>query len=220
MPSLLTSSLLQVQLKVGCWSGSVSPFRPPKYGSLLRTQNNRNAGRFCMFLNKKPMFKDGVLSFNGTEALKGIPDNVVMTPSPWSDSSAFLGVGVASEDSSSRRVFKIGVIKETRLLCLFRFKIWWSIPRVGTSASDVPVETQMLLLEVEATPPEPEPTSYIVFLPILDGETRSSLQGNSADELHVCIETGDTALLASDSLKTVFVNCGSNPFDLMKDSMK
>ncbi|KAL3519245.1 hypothetical protein ACH5RR_017394 [Cinchona calisaya] len=180
---------------------------------LLRTRySSRNDQRFCMFLKTKPVVKDGVLSFNGTDALKGIPDNVVLTP--CSDSSAFLGA--TSQDTSSRLVFKLGLIQETRLLCLFRFKIWWSIPRFGNSASDVPVETQMLLLE--ATPQHPE--AYILFLPILDGHTRSSLQGNSADELQVCVETGDPALLASGSLKAVFVNYGSNPFDLMKESMK
>lgn len=80
--------------------------------------------------------------------------------------------------------------RDARLLCLFRFKIWWSIPRVGNSASDIPAETQMLLLEANRVPTSDGNTHYILFLPILDGETRCSLQGNSADELQVCVETG------------------------------
>lgn len=31
---------------------------------------------------------------------------------------------------------------------------------------------------------------------------------------------GDPAVVASESLKAVFVNYGNNPFDLMKESMK
>lgn len=79
------------------------------------------------------------------------------------------------------------------MLSLFRFKIWWMIPRVGSSAKDIPVETQMLLLEAREEPNSEKPdgsTAYVLFLPILDGEFRSSLQGNLANELEVCVETG------------------------------
>lgn len=62
------------------------------------------------------------------------------------------------------------------------------IPRAGNSGSDIPAETQMLLLEAKE---ETTSTgSYFVFLPVLDGEFRSSLQGNSANELEFCVESG------------------------------
>lgn len=172
-----------------------------------------------MFLNQKPIIKDGVLSVNGRDALTGVPDNIVVTP--WTDSSAF--VGATSTHSTSRHVFKLGVIKDARLLCLFRFRIFWMIPRVGNSGSDIPAETQMLLLEARKEPTSKgstESISYIVFLPVLDGEFRSSLQGNSANELEFCVESGDPAVVASESLNAVFVNYGDNPFDLMTESMK
>lgn len=85
--------------------------------------------------------------------------------------------------------------RETRLLSLFRFKIWWMIPRVGSSAKDIPVETQMLLLEEPYSEEADENTAYVLFLPILDGEFRSSLQGNLANELEVCVESGMYCLL-------------------------
>lgn len=87
-----------------------------------------------------------------------------------------------------------------RLLSLFRFKIWWMIPRVGSSGKDIPAETQMLLLEAREEPNFAEPdgnTAYVLFLPILDGEFRSSLQGNLANELEVCVETGMGSLVCS-----------------------
>lgn len=62
---------------------------------------------------------------------------------------------------------------------------------MGKSASDIPVETQMLLLE-STSQDEGEKPNYIVFLPVLDGDLRSSLQGNSSNELEVCVETGNT----------------------------
>ncbi|KAK2984260.1 hypothetical protein RJ640_010219 [Escallonia rubra] len=177
-------------------------------------QLSHKTWRHSMFVNAKPVVKDRVLSFNGKGALTGIPDNVVVTP--WSNSSIFLGA--TSLGSDSRHVFKLGHIKDARLLSLFRFKVWWMIPRVGNSASDIPIETQMLL--VEAREEHDESTSYIVFLPVLDGVFRSSLQGNLANELQVCVESGDPDVVATESLKAVFVNYGDHPFDLMKESMK
>lgn len=70
------------------------------------------------------------------------------------------------------------------------------IPRVGTAGSDVPFETQMLLLEARQAvdggvhEAAADPAFYILFLPVLDGDYRSSLQGNSSDELEFCIESG------------------------------
>ena len=56
--------------------------------------------------------------------------------------------------------------------------------------SDVPVETQMLLLEAREDSDSDEDARYVVFLPVLDGEFRSSLQGNEANELEFCVESG------------------------------
>ncbi|KAK4386774.1 putative galactinol--sucrose galactosyltransferase 2 [Sesamum angolense] len=209
------TSVRALQLKLN----NLSPFVPVNGkifpNGLVRTGCRRHS----MFLKAVPVVQNGVLSFNGTEALVGVPDNVVITPG--SDSSAFLGA--ISTQSSSRHVFKLGVIEDARLLSLFRFKIWWMIPRVGNSGRDIPVETQMLLLEAREEPTSEEPNQdakYVLFLPILDGEFRSSLQGNSADELEVCVETGDSTIIASASPKAVFVNFGDNPFELIKESMK
>lgn len=73
---------------------------------------------------------------------------------------------------------------------------------MGNSGSDVPVETQMLLLEAKAESFANKETRevsndtpfYILFLPVLDGEFRSSLQGNSANELEFCMESGNLTI--------------------------
>ncbi|GLT46719.1 hypothetical protein SLA2020_204580 [Shorea laevis] len=195
-----------------------SPFTLPRqrHNFLSHTSLTPNKRwRYRMFVNARPILKDGNLCVNGKEAITGVPDNVVVTP--LTDSSAF--VGATSSQTSSRHVFKLGVIQDVRLLCLFRFKLWWMIPRMGSSGSDIPVETQMLLLEAsEGT--STDSASYVIFLPVLDGEFRSSLQGSPSDELQICIESGDPDIVTSQSLKAVFVNYGNHPFDLMKESMK
>ncbi|XP_050107504.1 probable galactinol--sucrose galactosyltransferase 2 isoform X3 [Malus sylvestris] len=184
-------------------------------GSVRPNSSTSGSSNTASPWSTKPVFEDGILSVDGNDVLTHVPDNVVVTP--LTDSSAF--VGATSQTASSRHVFKLGLVRDVRLLSLFRFKLWWMIPRVGNTGSDIPVETQMLLLQAksaeEATPP-----NYILFLPVLDGEFRSSLQGNSSNELEFCVESGDPAIVTSQSPKAVFVNCGNHPFDLMKESMK
>ncbi|PIA51544.1 hypothetical protein AQUCO_01100416v1, partial [Aquilegia coerulea] len=113
---------------------------------------------------------------------------------------------------------------EYRFLCLFRFNIWWMIPRFGKSASDIRMETQMLLLEAREDHHDEsidsEKTFYILMLPLLDGEFRASLQGSSTNELQFCVESGDPNVQTSKALEAVFVKSGDSPFELLKESIK
>lgn len=74
------------------------------------TLQSRKAWRHSVvsvLLDTKPVIKNGVLSYNGNNALFGIPDNVVVTP--WSNSSFFLGATFTK--STCRHVFKLGLIE-------------------------------------------------------------------------------------------------------------
>lgn len=74
------------------------------------------------------------------------------------------------------------------------------IPRVGKSGSEVPMETQMLMLEareesaleweISSEPNSIGNTFYILLLPVLDGLFRASLEGTSENELRLCVESG------------------------------
>ncbi|XP_034673802.1 probable galactinol--sucrose galactosyltransferase 2 isoform X4 [Vitis riparia] len=103
------------------------------------------------------------------------------------------------------------------------------IPRVGKSASEIPMETQMLLLEVReesalddenSSDMTSESTFYVLFLPVLDGPFRTSLQGTSENVLQFCVESGDPSVQASQVLEAVLINSGDNPFELLKNSIK
>lgn len=81
-------------------------------------------------------------------------------------------------------------------MCTFRFKIWWMTQRMGSNGRDIPVETQFLLVEGRersdfADGGSQESVVYTVFLPILEGAFRAVLQGNSNDELEICLESGN-----------------------------
>ncbi|CAL9179453.1 unnamed protein product, partial [Musa hybrid cultivar] len=99
----------------------------------------------------------------------------------------------------SRHVFAIGVLEQETWPCLFRFKIWWMIPRTGKKGSDIPLESQMLLLEAKEDVPMEDKmvdstastdTFDVLLLPVLDGAFRANLQGNSANEVEIYLETG------------------------------
>ncbi|KAF7099696.1 hypothetical protein CFC21_101300 [Triticum aestivum] len=114
--------------------------------------------------------------------------------------------------------FSVGVCRRgVRFMACFRFKMWWMAQRMGDKGGDVPHETQFLLVESRApgTGGEEEETSYVVFLPLVEGAFRASLQGGGAggDELQLCVESGDAGTLASSFDRALFVGAAdSDPF--------
>ncbi|KAF2314135.1 hypothetical protein GH714_023606 [Hevea brasiliensis] len=178
-----------------------------------------------MTITAAPGIKDGCLMVRDKVLLAQVPENVVISAATCD--SAF--AGATSSTPSSRHVFSLGVLERYRFLCLFRAKIWWMIPRVGKSGSEIPMETQMLLLEATENPALHDELSsetstgdtfYILLLPALDGQFRISLQGTSANELQFCIESGDANVQTSQAFEAVFINSGDNPFELIKNSIK
>ncbi|KAL6973129.1 galactinol--sucrose galactosyltransferase [Sarracenia purpurea var. burkii] len=172
-----------------------------------------------------PCIKDDRLLVNGKVVSTRVPSNVVVTPA--TGGSAFLGA--TSSIPSSRHVFSLGVLEKLKFLSLFKFKIWWMIPRVGKSGSEIPMETQFLLLETteelalrdeSSLETTNENTFYILLLPVLDGPFRASLLGTPSNELHFCIESGDAFVQTTQSSEAIFINSGDNPFELIKSSIK
>lgn len=89
-------------------------------------------------------------------------------------------------------------------MCVFRFKLWWMTQRMGSCGQDIPFETQFLLVEGHEDGShfgEDDDALYTVFLPILEGDFRAVLQGNSNNELEICLESGVSHI----QLTTLFV---------------
>ncbi|KAL3642290.1 hypothetical protein CASFOL_013105 [Castilleja foliolosa] len=176
-----------------------------------------------MTITAVPVIKNDRLMVRGKVVLTDVPENVFVSPA--SSGSAFIGAN--STISNSHHVFNLGVLENCKFMCLFSAKIWWMIPRVGKSGSEIPLETQMLLLEVEEESAldlvdniENGNKFYVLVLPVLDGAFRTTLQGTKSNELQFCYESGDREIETSEALEGVFVNSGDNPFELIKDSIK
>lgn len=194
----------------------------PKFGGKFR---GFSSFKSKMTITTLPSIKDGRLIVGDKVVLTGVPANVGI--SPVTHRSAF--IGATSSTSSSRHLFSIGVLERHEFLCLYRFKMWWMIPRLGKSGSEVPVETQMLLLKVaeesalndeSSADSDTERSLYILILPVLDGVFRATLQGNSGNELQLCVESGDANVQTSKAMEAVFINSGDNPFEVITDSIK
>ncbi|GKB37854.1 probable galactinol--sucrose galactosyltransferase 2 [Tanacetum coccineum] len=95
--------------------------------------------------------------------------------------------------------------------------------RMGTCGKDIPLETQFMLLECKDNnegPNDNSPTIYAVFLPLLEGQFRAVLQGSEKNELEICLESGDQAVETNQGLNLVYMNAGTNPFEVITQAVK
>ncbi|XP_073025561.1 probable galactinol--sucrose galactosyltransferase 1 [Primulina eburnea] len=170
---------------------------------------------------------DGNLSVSHNCILTDVHDNIFLTPTKQNEGTF---IGVKSDQSGSTVVFPVGKLKGLRFLSLYRFKLWWMTQSMGTCGQDIPYETQFLLIEVpdsfqvggENKDGEERTGSviYTVLLPILEGDFRAVLQGNSNDELEICLESGDPSVQEFEGRRLVYVAAGMDPYMVIQDSIK
>ncbi|TVU26011.1 hypothetical protein EJB05_28536, partial [Eragrostis curvula] len=106
-------------------------------------------------------------------------------------------------------------IRVVWFMACFRFKLWWIAQRMGDKGGDVPRETQFLLVESKAADAggEDDAWYYVVFLPLVEGAFRGSLQGGAGDALELCVESGDAETRAASFERAHFADAAeSDPF--------
>ncbi|KAK9086271.1 hypothetical protein Syun_028665 [Stephania yunnanensis] len=124
--------------------------------------------------------------------------------------SGFLGF--TKEEPSDRLTNSLGKFVDRNFLSVFRFKTWWSTMWVGTSGSDLQMESQWILLEA------PEIRSYVLILPIIEAEFRSALHPGIDGHVMICAESGSTNVKASSFSAVAYVHASDNPYKLMKEA--
>ncbi|KAF3783844.1 putative galactinol--sucrose galactosyltransferase 1 [Nymphaea thermarum] len=162
---------------------------------------------------------DGNSMVHGTCIFSCVHENITVTPAKVTSLTQGAFICVQSERTGSRHVFLLGVLhsdvgdllyilfcsllgihRELRFMCTFRFKPWWMThQRMGSYGKDVPCETQFLIVERpdgsngsgETESGADQCRVYVVFLPVLEGSFRAVLQGNPNDELEICLESGE-----------------------------
>ncbi|KAK9281718.1 hypothetical protein L1049_004622 [Liquidambar formosana] len=170
----------------------------------------------------------GSFAVKGVPLLSEVPSNVSFSPfssicqssdaplpllqrvQSMSQKGGFLGF--SQGELSDRLMNSLGKFSGRNFVSVFRFKTWWSTQWVGTSGSDLQMETQWVLLDV------PEIRSYVVIIPIIEGKFRSALHPGTDDHVMIGAESGSTQGKASSFDAIAYVHVSENPYNLMKEA--
>ncbi|KAH7859619.1 hypothetical protein Vadar_003337 [Vaccinium darrowii] len=152
--------------------------------------------------------------------LTNVPDNVIATSGSTSGPVEGVFLGAVFDEKNSRHVVSLGDLRDVRFLACFRFKLWWMAQKMGDQGRDIPLETQFLLVETkDGSHIEPDQIVYTVFLPLIEGPFRSCLQGNSRDELELCLESGDVETTSDEFTHSVYISAGTDPFKTITEAI-
>lgn len=121
-------------------------------------------------------------------------------------------LGFHKDAPSDRLMNSLGKFTDTDFLSIFRFKTWWSTMWVGSSGSDLQMETQWVLFNV------PKIKSYVLIIPIVEGSFRSALHPGIDGHLMICAESGSTQVKASTFDAIAYVHVCDNPYNIMKEA--
>lgn len=171
---------------------------------------------------------DGNLIVKNRTILTGVPDNVISTSGSESGPVEGVFIGAVFGSENSRHVVPLGTLREVRFMACFRFKLWWMAQKMGDKGSEIPLETQFLLVETkDGSHLEPDQGGdeenrivYTVFLPLIEGPFRACLQGNQQDQLELCLESGDVDTKAASLTHSLFIHAGTDPFNAVSEAVK
>ncbi|MCD7466470.1 putative galactinol--sucrose galactosyltransferase 6 [Datura stramonium] len=163
--------------------------------------------------------------------LTNVPDNVITTSGAASGPSEGVFLGAEFDHDSSRHVVPLGKLQDVRFLSCFRFKLWWMAQKMGDKGSQIPMETQFLLVEtkdgshlesnnINNNNNNDNNILYAVFLPLIEGSFRAVLQGNPEDELELCLESGDKDTVSSAFNQAVYIHAGCDPFVVITEAIR
>ncbi|KAJ4727832.1 Stachyose synthase [Melia azedarach] len=198
----------------------MAPPNDPANPLLIKLAANR--------LEKHIALSNGKLCVEGFPVLSDVPSNVSFTPfssickcsdAPLpllqrvqanSHKGGFLGF--KAREPSDRLMNSLGSFSGRNFMSVFRFKTWWSTQWVGTSGSDLQMETQWVLLDV------PETSSYVIIIPSIDGSFRSALHPGTDGHVMICAESGSTKVKAPSFDAIAYVHVSDNPYNIMKEA--
>ncbi|XP_051148473.1 probable galactinol--sucrose galactosyltransferase 6 [Andrographis paniculata] len=160
--------------------------------------------------------------------LTNVPENVVGASGAAAGPAEGVFLGAVFDEDSCRHVVSLGTLRDVRFLACFRFKLWWMAQKMGDAGREIPLETQFLLVETKdgsqlesaVAGDSDHKIVYTVFLPLIEGPFKACLQGNAADELELCLETGDSATVGSAFTHAVYISAGTDPYATIHDAIK
>ncbi|KAL3362897.1 hypothetical protein AABB24_012273 [Solanum stoloniferum] len=95
-----------------------------------------------MIFDKKLLVKDRTI-------LTNVTDNVITTSGTASSPSEGVFLGAEFDQDNNRHVVPLGKLQDVLFFSCFRFKLWWIDQKMGNRGSEIPMETQFLLVEIK-----------------------------------------------------------------------
>ncbi|KAJ6808053.1 putative galactinol--sucrose galactosyltransferase 6 [Iris pallida] len=221
---LLTNYVLIDILSSSVRSSSIKPIKATGLGSInptIKKKKKSNQEEEKMTITPLVKISNEKLVIKGRTVLSGMPDNVLTSSAVSSGPVDGVFIGASFSEADSRHVVPLGTLRGLRFVASFRFKLWWMSQKMGDKGSDVPLETQFLLLESKGNGGGGDDEDvYIVFLPLVEGRFRACLQGNARDELELCMESGDADTQSDTFSQALFVGAaGSDPFAAVSNAV-
>lgn len=150
------------------------------------------------------VISQGALSHNGFTVLEDLPEAVTTVDDPLNNG---IFLRVQHKAPAARFTAILGRIADlTRFTACHRYDEWWMKPAAGAAATDIPVETQSLIVQrTDGT--------CVLIIPLLDGSMRCALEGDAAGNLVLVAESNDPAVTA-DAVTGVYIAAGDDPYAL------
>ncbi|CAJ1946645.1 unnamed protein product [Sphenostylis stenocarpa] len=152
---------------------------------------------------------DSTLRVHDHVIMSQVPHNITCTYAPAT--GCFIAVN-ATSPPSSHHVETLGKLQPATFVSIFRFQKWKTAIWTGSNGSHVQTETEFLLLQSNPSRP------YVLFLPIVDGPFRATLQPGLDDNISVCVESGSSHVTASSYV--VYLHAGENPYTVVEEAAR
>jgi hypothetical protein len=168
--------------------------------------------------------RDITTSF-GTPILTNLPKHVTTASYEGTDG---LVIGFDLPGSAASLLdAALGQLNCINFMALARAKLYWMLPLWGKTTENVPIETQLLLLELNPNE-NSEEKEYAILLPLIDSTTgfRCSLRPpssalptvsteDSSTMAIVRMESGDEAVKTTSVANALYCTAGPDPFELI-----
>jgi raffinose synthase len=135
--------------------------------------------------------------------LDGLAEELAFEPQPQ---GGFVHVHLT--EAAARARLKLGrAPKLARFAACFRPEPFWMQPRVGTALSQVPRDTQFLLLELAGD-------TFAVIAPLVDAPFKATLEGGD-DSLWLVLDSGDDDT-SGQQMIAAYLGVGDDPYELCR----
>mmetsp|Transcript_37266 Transcript_37266/g.87980 ORF Transcript_37266/g.87980 Transcript_37266/m.87980 type:complete len:870 (-) Transcript_37266:91-2700(-) len=151
--------------------------------------------------------------FGNTLFLEGLPSSVSFDHTDTR--GTFVNISLPS--ATSEVDINLGKLRFCKFISGSRQKVWWMIPGWGKKASEIPLETQFLLMRLtpDGTPVDQE--QYAIILPLVSGPFRSALKPGPSGSVILRVETGDSETARSSIDNAAFIAAGPDPYKLLAE---